>query len=106
MDEDTRAGMRKGIEGVVTAAEAGVHVRYGMGLLSADPPPGGRLVIRPLPAFRQLALSVLVGEPVPPAVLLAAVEDAGIYPTGVLAAAEEAGDAPLDFGSPVYSPTE
>lgn len=106
MTEDTRAGMRNGIEGVVTAAEAGAHVRCWGGSLFADPPPGERLVIRPLPAVRQLALSVLVGEPVPPVVLLAALEDAGIYPNGVLAAAEESGDAPLDFGTPVYTPTE
>ena len=38
----------------------------------------------------------------PPAVLLSALEDAGIYPNGVMAAADEAADAALDFGTPEY----
>jgi hypothetical protein len=53
----------------------------------------------PLPTEKQLALSVLVGEPVPTSVLLGALEDAGIFPDGALAAAE---GGPLDFGTPEY----
>lgn len=59
-----------------------------------------------LPPFKQLALSVLVGEPIPPAVLLSALEDAGVFSNGVLAAKEEAENAPLDMGAPVYDPYE
>lgn len=39
-----------------------------------------------LPAHKQLALSVLLGEDVPLSVLICALEDAGVFPDGVLQA--------------------
>ena len=78
--------------------EAGVNVVLAIDDMSYTPPE--------LPPLKQLALSVLVGEPIPPVVLLGALEDAGIYPDGVLAAAKAAEDAPLDMGKPVYVPGE
>lgn len=60
----------------------------------------------PLDTVRQLALSVLLGEPVPPIVLLSAMEDAGMFPGGVYAAAQESENEPLDMGKPVYPDRE
>lgn len=72
--------------------------------------PGAALHPPPLSSLRQLALSVLLGEPIPPAVLLGALEDHGVYPDGVLSAADEAkkelDSQPLDMGNPVYDEGE
>lgn len=50
-------------------------------LWSEDPQPDNH---PPLTTPQQLALSVLLGEPVPIGVLLSACEDAGVFPNGVL----------------------
>lgn len=61
----------------------------------------------PLDATRQLALSVLLGEPVPTPVLLSAMEDAGMFPGGVFEAVkDEREKGLLDMGNPVYTPGE
>lgn len=60
----------------------------------------------PLTQWQQLFLSAILGEPIPPAVLLGALEDSGVYPDGVTTAAHEAENAPLDMGNPVYDDGE
>ncbi len=101
MTDEHRAELRSGIEAVVRAASSvgddadAVHatnsptmrrevvvgqvvgVRVRTQTVDAD-------TIPPLTTAQQLALSVLLGEPVPLADLVAACEDAGVYPAGVL----------------------
>lgn len=110
--EHNRRELRKGIERLVRLTPlTGVYVTngwpyhdgfYGVnvnaGYDQVEPPP--------LDATRQLALSVLLGEPVPTQVLLSAMEDAGMFPGGVFEAVREAENEPLDMGSPVYPDDE
>lgn len=73
----------------------GWKVAVGITTVNAEPPP--------LDSTRQLALSVLLGEPVPPQVLLSAMEDAGMFPGGVYGEAEE---EEIVFRTPVYDPLD
>ncbi len=91
MTDETRNELRKGIEGVLRAVavpdssvttdvtcrghDVSVAVFTRMSYLVDLPP---------LTTAQQLALSVLLGEPVPLGVLLTACEDAGVFPNGVL----------------------
>lgn len=107
VDVDDRTRLRRGFEGVMRVAKAG----GGLAVSTAHPyhpsvaaylPAPETTPLPELTPLEQLALSVFLGEAVPPRVLLSALEDEGVYPNGVLAAAEEAEAAALDFGTPEY----
>ncbi len=104
MTELNRTMLRRYLEGVLRLAEcdgAGVAGQLPSATTSSD---GGRAVeaglnvvvlgdgitLPPLTQWQQLFLSAVLGEPIPPIVLLCALEDAGIYPNGVIAAAQAA----------------
>lgn len=115
ISEQDRKTLRTGIETAVRMAACGdrtetwVDVRGGMEnryFRLEVYKPDESVELPPLDATRQLALSVLLGEPVPPAVLLSALEDAGVYPNGVLQAAADAENALLDMGEPTYTAGE
>lgn len=91
MTDDVRAEWRRHLTELVRAYQAGGSLeRNGRGpivptfflfgsALDTDPP---------LSTEKQLALSVLLGDPIPLNVLTAACEDAGLFPAGLLAEIE------------------
>lgn len=98
LDDHNRRKLRTGIERLVRTAMSeeivwvddlsfwpavggGYKPAVGVTQVDREPPP--------LTAVQQLAVSALLGEEVPAAVLLSAMEDAGMFPGGVYATVEK-----------------
>lgn len=118
MTSENRAELMRGIEAVMRAALGGLAVKFGVRIHNGGEkightirtgsyPPDAFDYLPDLTPFKTMCLAALVGEPIPPAALVGALEDAGIFPDGVLAAVrDEAYERGKRDGNPLLAVME